>query len=238
MYCATTDLFAVVAGLAITTCATALSERLDEIGRNLSTVDNNRQFVTGKEHALALYQFEQRDQPERTAMFGMLSAIPKTPLHARLSAEGRLDLGDPPEYGTNVIPARMTGEALRDGYIDVLRRLNEPTAYFDRVDSLYHDRTFSFGAAQRSYRKRHRVCGTLARGKTLLRCAVLYFRLMRRIRDPDLKREYRRRVAAVWQRRHEPESVLIYLIKCAMHYHYAAIIRDMLRSDHPLVNIV
>ena len=38
------------------------------------------------------------------SMSGMLSAIPKTPLHDRLAAEGRLDLTDPPEFGTNVIP--------------------------------------------------------------------------------------------------------------------------------------
>ena len=42
------------------------------------------------------------------AMVGMLSAIPKTPLHARLAAEGRLDLDDEPEFGTNVIPLRMS----------------------------------------------------------------------------------------------------------------------------------
>ena len=39
------------------------------------------------------------------SMSGMLSAIPKTPLHERLAAEGRLDLADVSEYGTNVVPA-------------------------------------------------------------------------------------------------------------------------------------
>ena len=38
------------------------------------------------------------------SMSGMLSAIPKTPLHARLAAEGRLDTADTNEYGTNVVP--------------------------------------------------------------------------------------------------------------------------------------
>ena len=37
-------------------------------------------------------------------MIGMLYAIPKTPLHARLAEEGRLDPADEPEFGTNVIP--------------------------------------------------------------------------------------------------------------------------------------
>ena len=39
------------------------------------------------------------------SMSGMLSAIPKTPLHERLAAEGRLDTADTCEYGTNVDPA-------------------------------------------------------------------------------------------------------------------------------------
>src|SRR4029077_8605521 len=50
-----------------------------------------------------------------TAMIGMLSAIPKTPLYARLAREGRLDPSYEPEFGTNVIPAQMTREELRDG---------------------------------------------------------------------------------------------------------------------------
>ncbi|MEO8497694.1 MAG: DUF4070 domain-containing protein, partial [Planctomycetota bacterium] len=170
------------------------------------------------------------------AMFGMLGAIPKTPLHARLLAEGRLDFEDFSEYGTNVIPARMTREALRDGYIDVMQRLNDPVAYFDRVDSLYHDRSFTFGAAQRAYWKRHPLRGSVARAKTLIRCAVLYRRLMRKIRDPELKREYRKRIVAVWRRRHEPESVFIYLIKCAMHHHYATVVRSMTGAGRSLVN--
>lgn len=170
------------------------------------------------------------------ASLGMLAAIPKTPLYSRLAAEQRLDLQDPPEYGTNVIPARMTREALVDGYLDVLRRLNEPTAYFDRVDSLYHDPAFKFNAAQRSYWKRHPLRGAVSKARTLVQCAVLYRRLMRKIRDPALRREYRQRVAGVWRQRHEPESVFIYLIKCAMHYHYATMIRDMTSAERSVVN--
>src|SRR3954452_5778463 len=63
------------------------------------------------------------------SMSGMLSAIPKTPLHARLAGEGRLDPCDTPEFGTNVIPLRMSREELRDGYIRVLTELYDPEAY-------------------------------------------------------------------------------------------------------------
>ena len=50
-------------------------------------------------------------------MSGMLSAIPKTPLYDRLASEGRLDLADRPEFGTNVIPLRIGREELLDGYL-------------------------------------------------------------------------------------------------------------------------
>ncbi len=62
------------------------------------------------------------------SMSGMLAAIPKTPLHERLAAEGRLDTSDVFEYGTNVIPLSMSREELRDGYIRVLNEIYEPTS--------------------------------------------------------------------------------------------------------------
>src|SRR5947208_4814030 len=80
-----------------------------------------------------------KDARISSAMIGMLSAIPKTPLHARLQREGRLDLSDEPEYGTNVIPLQLTREELRKGYLSVMRDLYEPAAYFDRLDALFID---------------------------------------------------------------------------------------------------
>ena len=47
------------------------------------------------------------------ANVGMLSAIPSTPLYARLEAANRLDPTDHPRYGTNVIPLRMTRTSQR-----------------------------------------------------------------------------------------------------------------------------
>ena len=47
-------------------------------------------------------------------MVGMLSAIPKTPLYARLAAKGG-SIEDEAEFGTNVIPLGMSREELRDG---------------------------------------------------------------------------------------------------------------------------
>ena len=71
-----------------------------------------------------------------TAMVGMLSAIPKTPLHARPAREareGRLDTSDTPDGGTNVIPLGLSREQLWQGYVQVMQRLYAPEAYFNRV---------------------------------------------------------------------------------------------------------
>ena len=71
------------------------------------------------------------------AMVGMLAAIPKTPLYARLLKEGRLDPADQQPFGTNVLPLNISREALRDGYLAVMDDLHKPQAYFDRLDALY-----------------------------------------------------------------------------------------------------
>ncbi len=63
------------------------------------------------------------------AMVGMLQAIPTTPLHARLAAEGRLVEHD---ENLNIVPKLMTREELRAGYHELVRRLYEPEAFFER----------------------------------------------------------------------------------------------------------
>jgi radical SAM superfamily enzyme YgiQ (UPF0313 family) len=72
-----------------------------------------------------------------TAMVGMLSAIPRTPLYTRLASAGRLDLWENPAYGTNVIPLKMSRQALTEGYVRLMSSLYEPQAYFERLDDLY-----------------------------------------------------------------------------------------------------
>jgi radical SAM superfamily enzyme YgiQ (UPF0313 family) len=63
----------------------------------------------------------------QVAMVGLLTALPRTPLHARLAAAGRLrdDVmpGDNTRLATNVIPARMTYDAMVEGYKALYKRL-------------------------------------------------------------------------------------------------------------------
>jgi radical SAM superfamily enzyme YgiQ (UPF0313 family) len=170
------------------------------------------------------------------AMVGMLSAIPKTPLHARLASEGRLDLADPPEYGTNVIPLHMSRETLAEGYVRVMRELYEPQAYFDRVDSLFLDDEFRPGAAQKAYWRSRWGPRFKAQFMNLARAAVIYQRLMRRVEEKPLREEYRRRLRRIWRQRRDPSYVFIYALKCALHYHYHQMIQGMTRPQRVLVN--
>src|SRR5437764_15326055 len=71
---------------------------------------------------------------------GMVTAIPKTPLYARMLTANRLDLADRTPFGTNIIPVSMEREELRDGYINVLRELYKLEEYFKLLDCRYLDR--------------------------------------------------------------------------------------------------
>lgn len=170
------------------------------------------------------------------AMVGMLSAIPKTPLHARLAQEGRLDHADPPEFGTNVIPLKMSREELSDGYLRVMREMYETQAYFDRVDSLFLDEDFHPGAAQREHWRGHLVSRMKGQFWNALRSGVIYRRLMSHVHDRELREEYRRRMSRIWRQRRDPYYVFVYALKCVMHYHYHRMIESMTQQGRALVN--
>ncbi len=170
------------------------------------------------------------------SMSGMLSAIPKTPLYERLANEGRLDSADVSEFGTNVVPKQMSRAALRNGYLRVMSEINDTRQFFDRADSLYHDPNFRFNRAQSKYWKTHPVRWATHQAKTLARCLVLYRRLMKTVQDAGLRNEYRRRLRALWRKRQEPAFLFVYILKCAIHYHYLQIARGMERDSRKIVN--
>lgn len=161
------------------------------------------------------------------AMIGMLTAIPKTPLYSRLAGEGRLDSDDVSEFGTNVIPLRMSREALRDGYVQVMKDLYAPEAFFQRVDDLFLKHRLPCFTAMQSYYRRHpwRRAGQLLKDMCL--AVGLFARLMSRVPDAALRREYRRRLARLLCQRPEPRLIFLYTIKCAMHYHRFTMARQM-----------
>ncbi len=169
------------------------------------------------------------------SMSGMLYAIQKTPLHARLAEEGRLDLSDQPEFGTNVIPLRMSREELRDGYIRVMSEQYDPAAYFDRLEALFLRAGVRLGRGRQKYWEKHPL--------TWAKMAVLFYaqafglmaRLMKGVPEASLRREYRKRFWRLLKARRDPGMVVFYVIHMAMHYH-AYTLATSLSSRRELVN--
>jgi radical SAM superfamily enzyme YgiQ (UPF0313 family) len=162
-----------------------------------------------------------------SAMVGMLSAIPKTPLYGRLEREGRLDLADQPECGTNVIPRGMSREELRDGYLRVLDELYAPAAYFGRLEDLYLRRRLAYGQGLKRHWRRHPWRRLKDQARNIVSATVLFRRLMREVSEAHLRREYRLRVLRLLRARPDPNVVLDYVVKCAMHYHHHTLARQM-----------
>ena len=74
----------------------------------------------------------------QVAMVGLLTALPRTPLYARLQGEGRLLEGeatDNTRLWTNVVPKKMTMESMRSGYQQLYGRLLSDRGVADRIRS-------------------------------------------------------------------------------------------------------
>jgi len=75
-----------------------------------------------------------------TAMTGMLTPIPHTPLAERLRAEGRLREAEFSGNNTNdvvqFVPRRMTAGEMQSGYLRMLERLFSPGAMYRRSSAL------------------------------------------------------------------------------------------------------
>src|SRR5262249_20242181 len=152
-----------------------------------------------------------------TTMIGMLYAIPKTPLHARMAQEGRLDAEDRPGYGTNIQPMRMTQLELRDGFLRLMDDLYQPDAYFGRIEDLYLKGGLDLDVGIRKYWRRHPGAWLKSQVTNLAASAGLLGRLLWNIPERELRREYRRRFWRMLRRRPNPSVLLVFAFKCAMH---------------------
>ena len=82
------------------------------------------------------------------SMTGLLNAVPKTPLHARLKAAGRLiaeSVGDQFVF-TNIVPSGMSRLELYEGYKNLLRRLYGYRNYRRRAMALILNRGETLGS--------------------------------------------------------------------------------------------
>ncbi len=170
------------------------------------------------------------------SMTGMLWAFRKTPLYDRLVAEGRLDPADEPDFGTNVIPLKITREELRDGYIRVMDDLYTADAFFGRLDALLISGRLEMGRGRSRYWRTHPF--NFLKWQTLwtFQSIGLYLRLMLGIPDRGLRREYHRRFMNLVKHRKDPGVWLYYLIKVAFHYHAHTMARAMATGEGQLVN--
>jgi radical SAM superfamily enzyme YgiQ (UPF0313 family) len=171
-----------------------------------------------------------------TVMIGMLSAIPKTPLHARLAAAGRLDSADEPAFGTNVIPLQMSRAALSDGYARLMADLYAPEAYFDRVDRLYLEDRIEVDRPWRRYGARHPWRRRARELRAAGQAFGLMARLMMLVSPPDLRRAYRSHFWALFRQRRNPAVLRIYAIKCAWHFHMHRLAQALQSEDRSLLN--
>ena len=167
--------------------------------------DAQRQFITEARIVLT--------------MIGMLYAAPKTPLHDRLARENRIDWSDESEFGTNIIPLRISREALRDGYVKVLNELYEPNAFFGRLDDLYLRAKIEYGLSQERYWRQYPWKYLKAKVRLTVQAIGLFARLMGGVPEAPLRKEYRKRVWKLLRTRRNPMIVRGYLIYCAIHYH-------------------
>ncbi|WP_435017055.1 B12-binding domain-containing radical SAM protein [Tundrisphaera sp. TA3] len=153
------------------------------------------------------------------SMSGMLYAIAKTPLHARLAEEGRLDYSDQPEFGTNVIPLKISREELRNGYVKVMTELYQPDAYFDRIEDLWIKGKFHIGAGRERYWKKHPLQKLKMETIWAVQAIGLFARLMSGIPEAHLRKEYRKRLWRYLKFRRNPGMLFTYMVKIAQHYH-------------------
>ena len=61
---------------------------------------------------------------------------------------------------------------------------------------------------------------------------------MRRIPDPKLRQEYRRRIWRFFRARPEPGLLFLIVIKCAMHYHLHRMAQDLARGGSVVYNTI
>jgi radical SAM superfamily enzyme YgiQ (UPF0313 family) len=169
------------------------------------------------------------------SMVGLLSAIPKTPLYARLLKDQRLDLKDPPEWGTNVIPLQMSRQALAEGYLQLLGEIYHPEAYFNRLNDLYVNRRFYQYAEDVRVPKIPR--GTQVRyllmslGFTL----GLFLRLFRDAGIDGLRWFYLRQLIRYAVKRPYPMRYFDYVVEMACHYHFYRYTQDMVQGETEII---
>jgi radical SAM superfamily enzyme YgiQ (UPF0313 family) len=165
------------------------------------------------------------------ASVGMLSAIPSTPLYARLMQENRLDPSDHPAYGTNVLPLRMTREALSQGYVRLMATLYDAKAFFARLDDLYIDGRLEIGRAWLHYAAEHPWLRCARHLRIWMAAFAILAMILLRIDERSLRTIYVRQFWRALKTRRSAIISTMYAMKCAQHYHLHRLVRTLQAGD-------
>jgi radical SAM superfamily enzyme YgiQ (UPF0313 family) len=178
------------------------------------------------------YRFIQ-DNGITLAMVGMLQAIPKTPLHARLQKEGRLVPDDP---NCNFVPKQMTREELKRGYWDLVKRLYTPESFLDRHFKVYRNREY--------LKRRAAMCDRAGEGKTLptlgYGLALLWALFWALLRDGSLYSVGRVYLRYFLRRsvryRGDVVGFAQFMNRCVTHWHFFKLTREVTRGRLKIYN--
>ena len=173
------------------------------------------------------------------AMTGMLSAIPRTPLYARLEADGRLDnaAADDPHIATNVVPLLMSRETLRDGWLDLMDRLYDAENYMARFEALFLDGKLPLATAKMTWLRRHRpLAYAKVQALTILAALGMLARIWSDPRTRPYRKVYGRTLRRLLLSGRPPRYLFQFAFKCVMHTHFAIMTRAMVRGESRLVN--
>ncbi len=178
------------------------------------------------------YRFIQ-DNGILLAMVGILTAVPKTPLYERLEKAGRLRLDDP---NCNIVPAQMTPSELQQSYWELLKRLYDPQAFFDRYFTVNDYPEFKRRRAEISKRANEgKAFPTLLYGLILLQSLTLTL-----LRDRSLMT-----IGAVYLRNFLQRSLRVradiigfaqFMNRCVTHWHFYKFTREGTAGNLRLFN--
>jgi hypothetical protein len=104
-------------------------------------------------------------------------------------------------------------------------------AYFARLDALFIEAGFNVVLYRLLYWQRHRLAWAAQLLGDYVKFIVISMRLLRHVKDPVLRTTYRTQLAralrALWR---NPHMLFVYAMKTALHFHYAAMTRDLGRA--------
>jgi hypothetical protein len=100
---------------------------------------------------------------------------------------------------------------------------------------LYLGERIERGHGRARYLRQHPLHRLRTNSLILAQVAALYAQLMRMVAEAGLRREYSR----LWQvlrTRPEPKVLRVHLVRCAMHYHFQTLARQLADDHGPIVN--